>query len=72
MVRHRLLVMGHQNAIILRGQFENLLVSQPTQACFVSVAEVDNRFPSPNAKHDRSPQICVGLKPNGHDLTVCD
>lgn len=64
--------MGHQNAIIFRRQFENLLVSQATQTRLVSIAEVDNRFPSPNAKHDRSPQICVGLKPNCHDLTVCD
>jgi hypothetical protein len=70
MVRHRLLVMGHQNAIILRGQFENLLVSQSTQPTFVRITEVNCRFPSPNADHDRSSKISVGLKPNCHDLTV--
>ena len=64
--------MGNENSIVESGQCENLLIIQSAQASLVSVAKVDGWLSSPNAKDDRSPKISVGLKPNCHDLTVCD
>jgi hypothetical protein len=50
----------------IRRDSENLGVRQPDNAAFVSVQEVDQRFPPPQAPHDFLIEIGIGLKANSH------